>query len=96
MGLDIIYGSQEEGPVYLNIKGSDQAAAIFLNFVRDVINYVPDDPITETSEYYKIKEALIEYNAVYRFNQARAGYIRKHFIRFGTSRDLTAFLMRYS
>ena len=91
----IIYGSTE-GPVYLNIKGSDQAANIFINFVRDVINYVPDDPITETSEYQKIKAALVEYNAVYRFNQAKSGYIRKHFIRFGKPRDLTAFLLRYS
>ena len=85
-----------DGPVYLNIKHSDEAARIFINFVRSAIGYVPDDPVTETSEFQRVKAALVEYNAVYRFNQAKSGYIRKHFIRFATPKDLTAFLMRYS
>jgi len=96
MTLDITYGNIEEGPVYLNIKGSDHAARIFINFLRDIIGYVPDDPVVEISEYQRVKAALAEYNAVYKFNQAKAGHIKRHFIRFGTPKDLTAFLMRYS
>ena len=96
MTSGITYGNREDGPVYLDIKSSDQAAGIFMNFIRDIVGYVPDDPVTETSDFQRIKAALVEYNAVYRFNQAKSGYIRKHFIRFSTPRDLTAFLMRYS
>ena len=95
MTLDITYHS-EEGPVYFNIKGNDRAANIFINFVQDNIDYVPNDPVTEISEFQRIKAGLAEYNAVYKFDQAKSGYIRKHFIRFGTPKDLTAFLMRYS
>lgn len=94
MTLDITYGSSE-GPVYLNIKGNEQAMGIFLKFVSSVVGYVGEDAF-EGSEFQRIKSALEEYNAVYKFNQAKSGYIRKHFIRFGTPKDLTAFLMRYS
>jgi len=96
MTSGITYGNEIDGPVYLDIKSSDQAAGIFMNFVRDIVGYVPDDPVTETSDFQRVKAALVEYNAVYRFNQAKSGYVRKHFIRFGQPRDLTAFLMRYS
>ena len=87
----ISYGSVE-GPVYLDMKSSPEAQRIFLNFVRAVVGYVPDD-----ADYFtEIKAALVPYNAEYRFNQAKAGYIKRHFIRFGSPKDLTAFLMRYS
>jgi len=87
---------QEEGPVYLDMKSSPEAQRIFINFVNSVVGFVLDDPVTETSEYDRIKQALVQYNGTYRFNQAKAGYIKRHFIRFGTPKDLTAFLLRYS
>ena len=94
MTLDVTYGSAE-GPVYLNIKNNDQASTIFLNFVRSVVGYVGEDEFGD-SEFARVKSALVEYNAVYRYSQSKSGYVRKHFIRFGTPKDLTAFLMRYS
>lgn len=87
----ISYGS-DEGPVYLDMKSSIEAQKIFVNFIRDVLGHVSDDQI----DYAVIKKALEPYNGAYRFNQAKAGYIKRHFIRFGTPKDLTAFLMRYS
>ena len=90
------YG-RPDGPVYLDIKSSEEAAAIFINFIRDVLGNVLFSPsYGEASEYQKIKLALVKYNAVYRFNQAKDGYIRRHVIRFATPKDLTAFMLRYA
>ena len=90
----ISYGGVD-GPAYLDIKDNEQAHKIFLNFVRSVVGYVGEDAF-EGTEYQKIKAALADYNAVYKFSQGKNGHIKRHFIRFGTPKDLTAFLMRYS
>ena len=78
------------------MKSSPEAQQIFINFISDVLGHVPDDPVNQLSEFQLVKRALEPYNGTYRFNQAKAGYVKRHFIRFGSSKDLTAFLMRYS
>lgn len=89
----ISYGGVD-GPVYLDMKSSPEAQRIFNKFVDGLLDDYHD--ASNDRLYQLIKETLAEYNATYRFNQAKAGYIKRHFIRFGTPKDLTAFLMRYS
>jgi len=94
--IGISYGS-EEGSVYLDMKSSPEAQRIFNKFVDALVNEDEWSEVIDNDELYaRIKSALVDYNAVYKFNQAKAGHIKRHFIRFGTPKDLTAFLMRYS
>jgi len=79
------------------MKSSPEAQRIFNKFVDALVNEDEWSEVIDNDELYaRIKSALVDYNAVYKFNQAKAGHIKRHFIRFGTPKDLTAFLMRYS
>lgn len=92
----VSYGSAE-GPVYLDMKSSPEAQRIFNKFVDTLVNDDEWNSVVQNNELYaRIKQTLAEYNATYRFSQAKAGYVKRHFIRFGTPADLTAFLIRYS
>ena len=82
---------------YLDMKSSPEAQRIFNKFVDTLVHEDEWDEVIDNEQLYRrIKAVLVEYNAVYRYNQAKAGYVKRHFIRFGTPKDLTAFLMRYS
>ena len=81
----------------MDMKSSPEAQRIFNKFVDALVNEDEWSEVIDNDELYaRIKSALVDYNAVYKFNQAKAGHIKRHFIRFGTPKDLTAFLMRYS
>ena len=78
--------------IYLDIKNSAEAQRIFDNFVRAVI--------AEHGEYYtwkQITDALVPYNAAYKYVPAKnSDYAKKHYLRFGSEAEMTAFVLRYS
>jgi len=78
--------------LYLNLKDNIEATKVWNNFILTVI--------AEHGQYYTwdhVNTALADYNAKYQLVLDKRGdYAKKHYIRFGTPNDLTAFLMRYS
>ena len=73
--------------VYLDIKNNPEARRIFNNFTRSVFH---------NEGYDAWEETLAEFNAVHKYQASKLGVVKKHFIRFGSERDLTAFLLKYA
>lgn len=78
--------------VYLNIKDNIEATKIWNNFIEAIIR--------EHGDYYTwhhVTTAMADYNANYKMVFSKNGnYIKKHYIRFGSEAELTAFILRYS
>ena len=74
-------------PAYLIIKDNPEAERIFNNFARDCFR---------DEGYDAWEKVLSDYNAVHRYQASKQGIVKKHYIRFGSERDLTAFLLRYA
>ena len=74
-----------------DIKNSGDAQRVFGNFIDSIIE--------EHGDYYTldhIRETLADFNGNYNVIVSKNGNIRKHYIRFGSPAELTAFLLRYS
>lgn len=74
-------------PVYLDIKNNPEAQRIFNNFSRTVLR---------DEGYDAWEHDLALYNARHYYQASKTGVVKKHYIRFGSEQDLTAFLLRYA
>ena len=78
--------------LYLDLKNNDEAIRVWNNFIAAII--------VEHGDYYTwahITDTLAIYNAKYQFVPSKQkSYAKKHYIRFSSEAEMTAFILRYS